>query len=243
MFHKSTFCNVHHPIPDLWALSTQLIHHPIECINRTEYTVGTVGIPDIFCSMPGTSRCPPASRRAWVSLVCAQPSSAHRGLRGLFSSASKSHCVVSAFPRGSRTLPCDHAEILYALANGLLWKLINGFRHTLSQGPPQPLLGLASLMVEWAGAKQLCPWMPQHPPDTVIPPRPSPPDSPPLWGVSKLYKSSFSALLPLWVPCDVVYKQVKCWLPMDQTFLVFDAGFCFLKLILRYSMVLSTFLM
>lgn len=133
------------PVLSSSCLGSNHPHHSTECTNRTKYTVGTVGISDIFCSVPGSA--PPCPLCPWgycVSLISAQPSSARRGLQGLFSSASKSHCVVSAFPRGSRALPCDHAEILYALANGLLWKLVNAFRHTLSQGPPQLLLGLAS---------------------------------------------------------------------------------------------------
>lgn len=174
-FHSPSFCAVY-ITPFLTCLGSQHPvdpHHSIECINRTKYTLGTVGISDIFCSMlgadPPTSH-PFASGGFCVSLVSAQPTLGRWGLRGLFSSASESYCVVSAFPRASRALPCGHAEILYALANGLLWKLVNGSRHTLSQGLPQPLLGLASLTVEWARAKQLCPRMPQHPTDTVIPP-------------------------------------------------------------------------
>lgn len=187
-------------------------HHSIECINRTEYTVGTVGISDIFCSVPGAAGCPlPCPEWYCVSLVSAQPSSARWGLRGLFSSASESHCVVSAFPRGSRALPCDHAEILYALANGLLWKLVNGFRHTLSQGPPQPLLGLASLTVDWAGAKQLCPWMPRHPPDTVIPPQTLPSWFPsPLRCFQTLWKLIFSLVGPPTAMWSSVQTKSSC---------------------------------
>lgn len=122
---------------------------------------------------------PPSPTQRGIVLVWLphSPPRLHGGdLRGPFSSASESPRVVSAFPRGGWALPCDHAEILCALADGLLWKPLNGFRRTLSLGPPpQPLLGLASLTVGWAGAKQLCPRIHQHhhqpPPDTVIPPQ------------------------------------------------------------------------
>ena len=122
VFHRLLFCTVH-IIPSLTCLGSQHPvdpHHSTECINRTKYTVGTVGISDIILLRARRSPLPPCPRGYCVSLVSAQPSSARRGLRGLFSSASESHCVVSAFPRGSWALPCDHAEILYALANGLL---------------------------------------------------------------------------------------------------------------------------
>lgn len=170
--HSLLFCTVL-VMPSLTCLGSQQPvdpRHSIECINRTKYTVGTVGISELFCSVPGAAPC---QKGYFASLIPAQPSSVRRGLRGLFSSASESHCVVSAFPRGSWALPCGHAEILCALANGLLWKPVNGFRHTLSQGPPRPLLGF-SLPSRLSGPELSsfvhgCPDAP--PPDTVIPPQ------------------------------------------------------------------------
>lgn len=60
----SCFCAVH-IIPSLKCLGSQHPvdpHHSIECINSTKHTVGTVGISDIFFSMPGIALCPPAQR-------------------------------------------------------------------------------------------------------------------------------------------------------------------------------------
>lgn len=98
--HSPLFCTVL-VLPSLSRLGSQQPvdpHHSTECINRTKYTVGTVGISELFCSVPGLPAPPP--RGYFASLNSAQPSSVRRGLRGLFSSASESHCVVSAFPMG-----------------------------------------------------------------------------------------------------------------------------------------------
>lgn len=121
-----------------------------------------------FCSVRGCS-----PKRVCAVLGSVRPFFARQGP---FSSASESDWVVSAFPMGKPgwAVPCDHAEILYALANGLLWKLVNGFRRTLSHNPPRTLLGLASHTVDLAAAKQLCPRMPRHRPpshSTVIRPQ------------------------------------------------------------------------
>lgn len=62
VFHRVLFCPVH-IIPSQTCLGCQLLdelHLSIECINSTMYTVGTVGISDMFYSVPGPACCPPA---------------------------------------------------------------------------------------------------------------------------------------------------------------------------------------
>lgn len=126
-------------------------NHSIQCINRTKYTVGLVGISDIFALCQAK---PPSAQRGIVLWWCLR-SSPHldEGSRARLLLPHRATVLCQPFPGGSWALPCDHAEILCALANGLLWKLFNGFRHTLSRDPPRLLLTLAS--VSWLNGPEL----------------------------------------------------------------------------------------
>lgn len=104
---------------------------------------------------------PVPCRVVFVSLV-------FRSARVLFSSASGPlPCVsLSQGEPGSAARPRRNSV---CSGKRLALKTRQWIQTHAEPGPPRPPLGLASTMVEWPGAKQLCPWMLHRTPDTVIP--------------------------------------------------------------------------
>lgn len=91
-------------IPSLTCLGSQHPvdpHRSIECINRTKYTVGTVGISDIFCSVPGAAPCPTAQRGIVLVWFLHSPPQLDEGSGACLVLPQRATALCQPFPGGA----------------------------------------------------------------------------------------------------------------------------------------------